>query len=950
MTPALAVAPCVVDPFGNFHRWWFDRLDLDGTIAGVTGALERHGLSDDTDEIAEQVRADLTGALGLLSLRVLLGEFHDLRRRLGHPLDPGSTRALAAFAEHLADPAFAAAIIDRAPLLHTRAARLRTDRGAALREAVEHLGAHRGELIAHGWVADGEAVAGLNGSGGDHHQRGRRVISWRFASGATVVYKPHSLSSDHLGAALLAAVDPFVRHDVGACVPPSIDHGTYGFQPFVPADAASDRAGLERYFYRYGALCAVLPAIGATDLHNENVVAAGDRPIVVDTESLLSCGVGVDDSLPGRLAEHLNVSPPAALLLPCRNAAAPVDVMVSAVGVERAQVVNRPFPRLVDDGTDAVRLTWTTTELDAHDANLPTLGGEIASASRHRTVLIDGLVDALAAVRSGALERVLDHHPPVRIRTITRATFVYGRFLDASQHPKHMGSAEAHSAAFDHLRPIPFVEPRHGAAMLDAERRALRRGDIPFFDGASTSRWVHADGAPVAALATSPCDHAQRGLRLTAERPDEYHRALAEACLAEVADESDDLFTGSVFATPFARADVRPYDAVAQLLARQAIPYEGPDGVELGWLLATGDPAMTLSAGTALGFHDAGGIVAFLGRLAGHDASWAATHAAARRGLLASLRLDERYRGVHPLLVQPMSVFGGMASMAMSVPDADDAWIETCWGAATPAPTQLPAASGRDLMSGPPGLLMVACADPRLRRRIGPARMGELVASTQATFADRADDAEPWNVAHGPVGLAWALARAGGVLGRAELLATSRQWFETRIDGPLPAGPGWCHGAAGVSLALAEAAAITRSSPLGAAVDELIVQTDGVLRAAWRSVLDGTGPVDVSVCHGASGVVQSLLALSGLLRRPELQVEATELHRRLVAAIPVRGARTGRPTTVACLGYLLGWSGLADTDLLVHRAAIGRPVTLPVTLSTNPFEEVTRDLEVLRDH
>jgi hypothetical protein len=103
-------------------------------------------------------------------------------------------------------------------------------------------------------------------------------------------------------------------------------------------------------------------------------------------------------------------------------------------------------------------------------------------------------------------------------------------------------------------------------------------------------------------------------------------------------------------------------------------------------------------------------------------------------------------------------------------------------------------------------------------------------------------------------------------------------------------------------------------------------------------------PVDLSVCHGSSGVVQSLLAAGGMLGDTALLQRALDYQDRVIERIRTDGFRTGAAGRTSLLGYMLGWSGIGDTDVLLHAVATGRAHELdegciPVALSLGCREE-----------
>src|SRR6516225_5463151 len=61
----------------------------------------------------------------------------------------------------------------------------------------------------------------------------------------------------------------------------------YGWTEFIEHTSCNDPAGCEVFFRRAGAWLALLHCFVATDMHQENLIAAGDHPVPVDLETIL---------------------------------------------------------------------------------------------------------------------------------------------------------------------------------------------------------------------------------------------------------------------------------------------------------------------------------------------------------------------------------------------------------------------------------------------------------------------------------------------------------------------------------------------------------------------------------------------------------------------------------------------------------------------------------------
>ncbi len=395
-------------------------------------------------------------------------------RALGRPQD---ARTLLS-----AHPGLARMIVGRAGLA-VQAGHELLERVAADREHV------RDELL--DGEEPGEVVA--IALAGDSHDGGRRVARVQFASGARAALKPRSLAAERGFADVLVALnglgfEPRLRPVTTlAC---GRDHG---WQAWAQPASCSSRAELGRYFRRLGAQLAILHALRATDMHQENVLACGEHPMLVDLETVLhprlgSERAGVVDPL---IAETgldcvLRVG-----LLPRSDVAFGVDI--SGLGRDPAGEFEASQLGWIGAGADA-RLVMQRLRLEPGD-NAPRLRGRPVRPHEHVGALADGFSDAYGLLLDhrdrllapgGALASL---RGPTRV--VLRPTKVYADLLRRqSQDLACLDDGVAREDAFDVLWRGAGRRAELGI-VAPAERYDLSRGDVPRF----TTTAGGADGA-----------------------------------------------------------------------------------------------------------------------------------------------------------------------------------------------------------------------------------------------------------------------------------------------------------------------------------------------------------------------------------------------------------------------------------------------------------------------
>ncbi|MEU5641518.1 type 2 lanthipeptide synthetase LanM [Streptomyces milbemycinicus] len=907
-----------IPAFLPFYQHLVPRSSVVAALREVMAPVTR---PERREAVVDTIWGELLTAVEGHSFRTLIGEFHTFREGLGLPMTADVDEALQRFRRHLGAPGTCRRIADAYPVLRQRLATLvdnsldgYTDMFAAYTADQEALW---GAGLTPRPTAAGELIEDIFLTGSDPHNDNRQVIGVQLTSGTKLVFKPRALATDHFVRDLYTAADPYLTFSLRECLPISMTSGSHGWQQFILSEPMASPDQPARYFYRFGALCAILSAIGASDLHDENLLARGEHPCVIDTETVLRPDGGVEnDTLPHLLMNHMKLSVVSTMLVPSVNPASPIDFQMAGVGVAGAQPSKMTKTVIRDVGTDAIAVGRDPITY-RQDANLPRLGDVPLSATDYFSDVLAGYTDALEFVRGGAIPALLDAHRDMPVRYVLRATLIYGRFMDASTHPAYLARSEEADRLFGLLGNSGQFTPELASRVGAEERAGLSTGNVPYFSSRAGSTDLATSRARFPEVfKTSSVDHARRGVTLNAARPDGYHHYLLEECFGEVFGEDSPagLSRHSVFAAPLRHA--RPgtwWPEIARRIADLGVTLHTPDGPRTGWLggIGPGRAAATITPGNFVAFHDMGGIIAFLNRATTLDDGFRTIHHRADQGL------DELLTEYGETLNQmPESVFSGASSLLLTRPQA----APTDWLGSLLDKIDARSASNdleTDLSNGPAGLLMVLLS--RLEAGDDPAALGgedRLARLRDLVLGHlQAPRTAPWfDLAHGELGLQWARARIGRVLGDEAPARESADWLTARAgSGTGTSLAGWCNGAAGLLLASAE---ILFSA---GRADELSGRRlTTLVEAATR--LPARRPVDLSVCHGSSGVVQSLIATGRVLGDDSLLTRAREYQELVLTRARENGFYTGSPGRTSLLGYMLGWAGIGDTDALLHAA------------------------------
>ncbi len=868
---------------------------------------------------------------------------------------PGETpqERFAAFVERLRDPRVAESILREYPVLARHAVLDLALFREATAEVFSHLAADWPAIVERFFAGkDPGPLTALDGGAGDRHRRGRAVRLLTFASGARLVYKPRSLAVEAHFQDLLAWVNAQGGHR-GFRTLAVLDRGEYGWMEFAAAEPCQSPAEVARFHERLGGLLAVLYALAATDCHYENLIAAGEHPVVVDLESLFHPQIRrgrqakPQEDLRSQFALHsvLRVG-----LLPFQVGQGDDFEGVDISGV--SAVAGQPTPEKViqwiGTGTDEMHVVRDRAVMEG-GLNRPTLDGEPAQVGQYREEMTRGFaaVYTVLAERRDELARRLAPFADAPVRVVLRPTQVYGLLLMESFHPDYLRDALDRDRLLDRL----WLEAVHQpvlARVITAEHRDLAEGDIPFFWTLPSSRdlWTSRGERIPDFLEEPSFELVRRRIELLGDEDLRRQLWLLRLSLGtQLLNREDTEWTSytpdpeAPRLTPEATREslLRHARAVGDWFAEMAVregDYASWIGLEYRnkrWSLEpTPEDLYAGLPGIAL-------FLGFLGEVAGEPA---ATELA--RAAIATLRLQVQVRpDGEPGEPEPATSFGafqGWGGIVWTFAQLGHLWRDRELLAAAERMVErfhsmLAGDEELDLIGGAAGAILGLLA---LHEACGSQRVLEVAIQCGERLLARA---EPWGpglgwrtrlaaerplagISHGVGGIALALTRLGAAAGDQRFLdaglagfAGERERFWGDLDRLLRGSPGekpppestvamaWCYGAPGVGLTRLYAFPHARGDEERAAFREEIDQ------AVRRTLQRGPGQ-NHCLCHGDLGNLDFLLQVQERFPSAGLAADVHRFLEIVLASLDRDGWLCGTRASIESPGLMNGFAGI----------------------------------------
>jgi type 2 lantibiotic biosynthesis protein LanM len=947
--PASLEAPASADqpglPFSGFFEP-FLRLGAARLRMGLLTLRARHSsqrLRVDP-EIMITLLEGLAQRLHELASRVLILELNVARMMEQLSGDTPQARFHHFSTVRLRDPRVRAALLEEYPVLaRLMVTALERWRRTSL-ELLEHLAVDR-ELLERTFLGGGElgALTAMQGGVSDAHRGGRGVLLLRFGSGLRLVYKPKALAVDARFQRLLQWLNrQGLRHPHRVLT--VVERGDHGWVELVEATGCTSRETLQRFYWRQGSSLALLHLLSAVDFHLENLIAAGEYPILVDLEALFHHRSPIEhgERARARAWALLDRSIVSVGMLPLflygREGRAGLDM--SGLGGEPGQLSPQRVPMAEDPWRDTMRVV-RRQGLIAGSNNRPRLGDEPVEASDFTEDIVQGFQEtyALLARRREALAPRLRAFAEVEVRHIARATQRYALLLHESHHPDFLRDGLERDKVLDHL----WMEAAQVPALrrlVPFEHADLRLGDIPYFSARPGERHVWSSTGECIPDYFA-CDSLSEVLR-------RLERMEERDCATQVS-----LIRKAMVALDKGRAPTR---ASARPEASQPLPLATPEDC-LAAAIAIGED---LADKAIRGSRDAcwiglsledlrqwrwslapigvelyeglGGLALFFAHLARRTGR--ADFEALARAALEPVREDWRKPG--PGGGTGVGVFVGRGAAVYVLGHLATLWDEPALMdevlAGLPALEALIGTDTRlDLLSGSAGLAVALLG---LYRRTGEARLLETARRCGerlvATAAPVSEGAAGWKgevgalplagFSHGVAGISWALlelaagtgdaryaelARRGLAYERSLFVPERGNWKDLRAPGSAPTGTEghfmamWCHGASGIALGRLLSLRHLDGPELR---EELATALETTLRGGFGG--------NHCLCHGDMGNLEVLHVAGQVLGEERWSRAALERAAAVLHQGREGGWRCGLPKGSESPGMLMGLAGI----------------------------------------
>ncbi len=792
-------------------------------------------------------------------------------------------------------------------------------------------------------------VVAVDSTLSDPHAGGRTVLRLRFAGGQQLVYKPRPMAMEAaFGRTLHWLNAHWAEARLRQHAPAVLARQDYGWMAWVEAAPMTSPQEAADYHWRLGGLMAVLRALRGTDMHQENLVAAGAYPVFIDVECLLHPSAAPflempdvphdADQLPKELL-HMGI-------LPFHGTADNARGLVNYGGIGKSPDERGPqetvYRHVNSDWMHATRQAMVQT---TH--HQPRTHDGWVNAFAHADDIADGYRDTLTFLLKRRGWLLTDELSPWQAlrrahgRHLARNTWNYGLLMDGATAADAMTDGIMFDLTFEPLhRHLHLLSPGY-RRMAPAERRDLRQLDVPRFGFAGDSLLLYdAYGHPLGEMHTqTPYDAMATHLRRV--QPEQVNR---EADLLRLILTED--------TTP---SDMQLVSLAADLRRRH---HPFGDGLSLWMSLSQQGDGLGMHPMTPGLYNGTSGLAVALasaGRLLRCDASRQTADRILQDTLaLLTRQLRQRLLQPHPGYDEGMAgilyAFDACARLGGDARLRDGAArLARDWLSGYRPDEEERPGTHLDLLNGTAGLILVLLrwhrSNPgqgeflQAARRCGRHLLRQARTERHGISWGATGAAGLSGLSHGSSGFAVALAalyRAtdeppyreaafAALAYEASLYVPAwGNWRDLRthtggdLEKSTRRGCSWCHGAPGIALGRAALLRLLagRLSPSERA--SLEHDVDVALATTCNTLQEDSGPPLDDLCCGTAGCIDILLECARLLNRPDLAQTAQREAQRRVQAWTAHDNRQTAPR------YWFHGKDMAGTSLSLFKGITGQ--------------------------
>lgn len=314
---------------------------------------------------------------------------------------------------------------------------------------------------------------------GDAHCLGNRVAELIFYKkqknkSKKIIYKPRDLNQEKNFNEFLKFIN---KTDEGLTLKPVavLPKYQYGWMEHIEQESIHENIA-HKYYNEFGMLLGVCSILNGQDLHFENLIAAGQHPIIIDLECLFTPSIPAYD----QTDREPSIFDTLLIPYPLNESRGAYDFSATLNHANQESFMRR-FEVKGDYLTDVYVVRSIVNIEPVKNMLVNRLTGIPISATEYCCNIVDGyqrFMYWMIQNKENVTEFIVNNFSNLKSRVLFRPTFVYSKVLVESYHPKLLSNFKHY---YEHCAQLykesnPVYKSIYADELFD-----LLNGDIPYF-------------------------------------------------------------------------------------------------------------------------------------------------------------------------------------------------------------------------------------------------------------------------------------------------------------------------------------------------------------------------------------------------------------------------------------------------------------------------------------
>ena len=323
-------------------------------------------------------------------------------------------------------------------------------------------------------------------SGGDTHRGGRTVNVLTFDNHKKIIYKPRSVRLEKEFFSILDELNKSKKLKLDFLLLEVLDRDEHGWVEYCSHESAKSYQEAEDFYFRLGALSAIVYALHGVDIFFENLIAHRDNPVIIDLETLFHTDLELKP--PSTIEEAAKFTIRDSILSmgifprPSVSADGKSVFCVSVLGAKKDSIAPYFVTRLQNFG----RSDMSLEDVPGWIPEAKSSPEWMASKQKIVSNVSDGFRESYRVIREFEALGYKSQEPfkqleGIRSRVILRDTIYYGGLVMDAFHPDLLRDGRDKDWHYENLwnetQTRPYLE-----SFISSEKRQLDDNDIPYFE------------------------------------------------------------------------------------------------------------------------------------------------------------------------------------------------------------------------------------------------------------------------------------------------------------------------------------------------------------------------------------------------------------------------------------------------------------------------------------